>query len=46
MQTSESLGPAFKFVDFPLDGTTFNRVYLVSGAKFLRYCACSRWEFL
>ena len=39
IQKSESLGPTFKFVDFPLDGMTFNRVYVVSGAKFPGFCS-------
>ena len=34
ISAAESLGPASEFVDFPLDGMTFNRVYVVSGAKF------------
>ena len=36
--TSESLGSTFQFVDFPLDGMTFNREYVVSGGKFPGFC--------
>ena len=39
IQSSESLEPAVKFVDFPLDGMTFNRPYMANGAKFPGFCS-------